>query len=261
MTIATSRNACCAVTPAMRTSMHTNTTPIKSMAITRSGSVGPIASLMKVKPAATASIVSATRNGTLGITCSAKYSQDAAFEAFLDLLARGLRCVHVHHVNVKGFTIRRHVEGDAAGRRVDQHRQQQDLPVLSGVQWQGDDARLHIETRCGDIECQPGVCRDALPEEIRGQTQDAMDTPNIGRWVEHTAPDQREQNDITKTKPRHQRLQGELSLERGPRQRQKQVTEQHASPPLQEQHGDTRSYRAIVLQPAWSRWIPARRTR
>src|SRR4029079_2912833 len=59
-TIATSRNACCVVNPAVTTRRHTSKTPIRSTAMTLSGSVGPFPSLMNVKPAATASMLSAT---------------------------------------------------------------------------------------------------------------------------------------------------------------------------------------------------------
>ena len=64
-TIATSRKACCSVTAAVTTRMQTIKTPIRSMATTRSGSVGPFSSLMNVKHAAAASMVDATTDGVV----------------------------------------------------------------------------------------------------------------------------------------------------------------------------------------------------
>ena len=51
--------------PDVFTRMHTIRTPIRSMATTRSGSVGPFSSLRNVKQAAAASMVNATRDGVL----------------------------------------------------------------------------------------------------------------------------------------------------------------------------------------------------
>src|SRR5689334_11021200 len=93
-------------------------------------------------------------------SCSAKYSQNAAFEPLLDLLASRVRCGQVHDVNVQGFTIPRRIEGDAAWRCIDQHRQEQDLCIRRDTEWDGDDARLHVVSRTGDIESQPQVRLD-----------------------------------------------------------------------------------------------------
>src|SRR5688500_19923964 len=107
--------------------MHTMSTPIRSTATTRSGSVGPFSSLMNVRHAAAASMVNATTDGVISAPNgrhSAENAEYAAFEPRLDFAPRRIRRGHVHDVDVEELAIGRHVERDAAGRRVDQHRQQ-----------------------------------------------------------------------------------------------------------------------------------------
>src|SRR6188768_2395388 len=86
-----------------------------------------------------------------------------------------------------------------------------------------------------------------------------MDPPDIWRGPEHTSADQREENQVTKDMPGHQRPQREVPLKRRPCQREQQITEQHAVPPLRESRECRCSYRATVLQRASLRWTPDRR--
>src|SRR6476659_5778275 len=96
-TIATSRNACCAVDAATTTRRQTISTPIRSIAMTRSGNVGPRTSRTKVRTAATASTVSVSVNTRSNIAevRSAEDVEHPALEAVLDLAARGLGRVDV----------------------------------------------------------------------------------------------------------------------------------------------------------------------
>src|SRR4051812_24447108 len=106
--------------------MHTITTPIRSMATTRSGSVGPLISLIKVRPAAAASMVKATADGVVSapMTPSTKNSEYAAFKTRFDFIPGRIRGGHIHHVHIQELAIGRHVQRDAARSRIDQHRQQ-----------------------------------------------------------------------------------------------------------------------------------------
>src|SRR5687768_12366599 len=221
MTMATSRYACWPVAAATATMTHTISTPMRSSATTRSGTVGPRSSLKNASTAARANIASAA---VVKMSCisvrSTKQLQDAPFESQLDFSSRVVRTADVHHVDVHHAPIVGNIERHAARRQVDQHRQQQDFGVLCDIERKRDDPGLHLKARCRHVERESQVGADELPEKKATQTCNEVRLSDRCRAFEHTSSDQAKQDDIAEKVACGQRAERELTLQGGPGKRE-----------------------------------------
>src|SRR5688500_13139217 len=102
----------------------TTSTPIKSIATIRSGSVGPFTRRTTASSSATLSVTSATCVTISSMRPpSTEHHFDPALETVLDFVHGRLGARHVHHVNVERPPIFGQIDGHAAWCYVDEHRQ------------------------------------------------------------------------------------------------------------------------------------------
>src|SRR6185436_5135939 len=137
ITIAASSVARTPLNPASTTMSPTTSIPNRSIATIRSGNVGPFTKRTKAMSSATPSVTSVICDtiASMDLILDLFEQQlDAACEAVLDLSSRLLSGFHVHDVHVERPAVVRQIDGHAAGRDVDEHREQQNLSVPRNIQ-------------------------------------------------------------------------------------------------------------------------------
>jgi hypothetical protein len=148
---------------------------------------------------------------------------DAPFEPVLDLPARRVGVGHVHDVHVQRPAVFRQVDRDAAGRDVDEHRQQQDFAVARDVERNRDDSRLdpvasqHVG---GDAK----IGKDQFPREEHRQI-DRAHHPGRQRGRHDPASGQQRQNQVAHEVADEQVRESDLPLQGGPGEREENAAE------------------------------------
>ena len=133
------------------------------------------------------------------------------------------RAPHVHDVHVECLPVVSQIDRDTARRDVDEHREQQDLAVSGDVQRDCDDRRLNpvaAQHIAGDAE----IRDQQFPSEEGRQTERVNGSPHQRRWHHATTAQEREDG-VTDDVADQQVRQGDLTLQRGPREREEDAAQ------------------------------------
>src|SRR5690606_2179699 len=159
ITLAASSRNCCPVPAAAATMTPTVSTAMRSTATMRSCSFGPRMRREKLRSSATPSSTSTIFITTFSMGGapggSTQDLEDAALEVVLDLAAHGVRVGDVHDVQVEDLVVLRDVEGDRAGREVDERAQEEQLVVRLSVERDLHDPWLHVADGAHDVDGHP----------------------------------------------------------------------------------------------------------
>src|SRR5690606_36598674 len=234
MTMAASSVARTPLDAARTTMRPTTSTPSRSIATMRSGSVGP--RTMRTNAISTASaritmvacVISSSTSGSLSV-CRAEQHPYALLESGLDVASRFFDVLDVHDVHIERLPIVGQVDGHAAGRDVDQHREQQDLLVRLHVERHGHDGRRDVvaaEHVGGDFEI--GVHQ--LAHEVRDEAQGVERAASDARGHDAAAIEHREDGEAHGVSGQEV-AERDLALERCPRERQEDASERHQGAP------------------------------